>query len=292
MWPRPTSTDWIGVYAQGVADTAYKTWFFDSSCTFTPGTAIASGSCTYTVPTNLPAGPYEFRLFSNNSWTRLAVSNPFTVTGVPPVLSLAVAPTSVDPGGTVTATFSNVSSPTSRDWLGVYAQGAADNAYKTWFYDSSCTFTPGTAIASGSCTYTVPTNLPAGLYELRLFTNDSWTRLAVSDAFTVTGGSSAVSLAATPPTITAGGRVTAAFSNVSSPTSRDWIGVYAQGSADTVYKTWFYDSTCTFTPGTAKASGSCTYTVPTNLPVGVYEFRLFTNDSWSRLAASNTFSVY
>ncbi len=90
--------------------------------------------------------------------------------------------------------------------LAVYAQGAADSAFKTWFYDSSCTFTPGTAKASGSCTYTLPTNLPAGLYEFRLFSNNSWTRLAVSNAFTVTGGSSAVSLTATPTSVAGGAR--------------------------------------------------------------------------------------
>ncbi len=288
----PTSNDWIAVYAQGAADSAYKTWFYDSSCTFTPGTAKASGSCTYTVPTNLPAGLYEFRLFSNNSWTRLAVSNAFTVTGGSSAVSLTATPTIVGTGDTVTATFSNVSSPTSNDWIAVYAQGAADSAYKTWFYDSSCTFTPGTAKASGSCTYTVPTDLPAGLYEFRLFSNSSWTRLAVSNAFTVNGGSSATSLTVTPTTVAAGGRVNVAFNNVTSPTSGDWIAVYTQGSADAVYMAWFYNSTCTSNSGTAMASGSCTYTLPTSLTAGLYELRLFANDSWTRLAVSNAFSVY
>ena len=135
---------------------------------------------------------------------------------VPP--ALAVSPTSVVQGGKVTATFSNIATPTTRDWIGVYAQGAADTAYKTWFYDSTCTFTPGTAKASGSCTYNVPTNLAAGSYELRLFSNDSRTRLVVSNTFTVTASSSGgTSLTATPNSVAGGGTVTASFSNVAAP---------------------------------------------------------------------------
>ena len=42
--------------------------------------------------------------------------------------TLTVTPTSVAAGGTVTATFSNISSPTAADWIGLYVQGVADTA--------------------------------------------------------------------------------------------------------------------------------------------------------------------
>ena len=45
----------------------------------TAGTARASGSCSYLLPTTLVAGNYELRLFANDGFTRLATSNLLTV---------------------------------------------------------------------------------------------------------------------------------------------------------------------------------------------------------------------
>ena len=49
----------------------------------------------------------------------------------------------------------------------------------------SCTKTATNAWTSGSCSYTLPATLAAGNYELRLFSNDSYTRLATSSSFSV-----------------------------------------------------------------------------------------------------------
>ncbi|MEK7281155.1 MAG: choice-of-anchor Q domain-containing protein, partial [Chloroflexota bacterium] len=104
-------------------------------------------------------------------------------------VSLTVNPTTVSPGGSVTVTWSNVASPTINDWLGIYAQGTADTSYLNWVYTSSCTMTTGiTAKASGSCSMTMP--LTAGTYEIRLFSNGGYTKLATSPAITVTLASS------------------------------------------------------------------------------------------------------
>ena len=289
----PTSTDWIGLYVQGASNSALKGWFYDSSCTYSPGTARTSGSCAFTVPTNFSAGTYEFRLFANDGYTLLASSNAFTVTGATPSPTISVTPSSVATGGTVTTTFSNVAAPTSTDWIGVYVQGASNSAYSSRFYDSSCTASPGTARTSGSCAFTVPTNFSAGTYELRLFANDGYTLLASSNAFTVTVPTppTSAALTATPSSVSPGGTVTTAFSGVSAPTSTDWIGLYVQGASNSALKGWFYDSSCAYSPSTARASGSCVFTVPTNLPVGTYEFRLFANDGYTLLASSNSFTV-
>src|SRR5262249_43500438 len=90
----PTTTDWVGLYRQGAADTSITNWKFTSSCTTTAGsTAKALGSCSFTMPG--PAGTYEYRLFKNNGYTKLATSAPFTVGIVadttPPVISAVAA---------------------------------------------------------------------------------------------------------------------------------------------------------------------------------------------------------
>ena len=213
---------------------------------------------------------------------RYRIDNPPTIT---------VTPTSVLAGGTVTAAFSSVANPSSEDWIGLYVQGTADTAWKDYFYASSCTKTPGTARAAGSCQYSVPASLSGGTYELRLFSNGSWTRLAVGNTFTVTASNNPPAHHRHSHQCPAGGTVTAAFSSVANPSSQDWIGLYVAGAADTAWRDYFYASSCTKTPGTARAAGSCQYSVPASLSGGTYELRLFSNGSWTRLAVGNTFTV-
>jgi hypothetical protein len=90
-------------------------------------------------------------------------------------------------GGTVTATWSGIATPTSTDWIGLYVPGSADTAIvlNTWIY-VSCSKTPTVGATSGSCSFPIPSGLTAGTYELRLFANNGYTRLAVSNGFSVT----------------------------------------------------------------------------------------------------------
>lgn len=177
----PTSTDWVGLYQPGASNTSYSDWIYDDSCTRTAGTTtLSSGSCSFTMPS--ANGTYELRLFSNNGYTLLATSNEVTVTGG---AALSVSPSSVPAGGTVTVSFSGVSNPTNKDWIGVYQPGASNSAYLGWIYDDSCTKTAGTtALSSGSCSFTMPAT--SGTYELRLLSNDGYTLLATSNEVGVT----------------------------------------------------------------------------------------------------------
>ena len=103
--------------------------------------------------------------------------------------TLTVSPSSVAAGGSVTGGWSGVASATTTDWVSVYAAGAADTAYTPngWFYTNSCSQTAGTTTrAGGSCSLTLPASLAAGTYELRLYANGGFTRLATSPSFTVT----------------------------------------------------------------------------------------------------------
>lgn len=103
-------------------------------------------------------------------------SNTFTVTTpAPPTLS--VSPTTIAAGGTLTATWRGIATPTAGDWLGLCAPGAADTAYLAYRYT--------TEAASGSVPFGLPATLAAGTYELRLFANAGYTRLVTSNTFTV-----------------------------------------------------------------------------------------------------------
>jgi len=123
---------------------------------------------------------------------------------------------------------------------------------------------------------------------LRLFSNNGFTRIATSSAFTVTGAIGP-SLSESPGSVAAGSSVTASWS-IASPTSTDWIGLYTPGSSNTAFRSWIYVS-CSQSPGSARASGSCSLAIPSGTPSGTYELRLFSNNGYTRLATSNTFTV-
>ncbi|MBI3457350.1 MAG: hypothetical protein HY002_16350, partial [Candidatus Rokubacteria bacterium] len=168
--PTPTATDWLGLFTPGSADTASLT-----ARQYTTG--AASGSVPFPLPASLAPGTYELRLFANDTLTRLAISNAFTVSAPAGPVTLSVSPTTLAAGDTLTATWSGIATPTATDWIGLYLPASLDGGYLAYRY------TTGTA--SGSVPFTLPASLPPGTYELRLFANNSLTRLAVSNAFTV-----------------------------------------------------------------------------------------------------------
>ncbi|MGH7773482.1 MAG: SBBP repeat-containing protein, partial [Candidatus Binatia bacterium] len=83
--PSPTPEDWIGLYLQGTDDFQLIDWIY-VSCSQIPGGSQADGSCPLVAPA--ADGIYELRLFADASLTRLAASNPFTVTAGIGTLSL------------------------------------------------------------------------------------------------------------------------------------------------------------------------------------------------------------
>jgi RHS repeat-associated protein len=141
--------------------------------------------------------------------------------------TLTATPASVIPGGTETATWSGIPSPTGSDWLGLYTPGAANTSYHSWRW--------GNGAASGSLPFTIPAGIAPGTYELRLLANGGYTALATSNTFTV--GSTTVS-----GTVTAGGSplagVAFAATNGGSCTNSNGSGQYTctvpQGWSGTV----------------------------------------------------------
>ena len=265
----PTATDWIGLYPTGASD------HYTSRISWQYTTGTASGNVSFTIPATVAPGTYELRLFTNFTYTRIGKSNTFTVT-TPPQASLSVTPSSIVAGGSVTAAWSGISAPTATDWIGLFVPGASDTSYPTWRY------TTGTA--SGSVPFTIPATIAPGTYELRLFTNFTFTRIGKSNTFTVTAPPQAT-LIATPSSVVAGGTVTATWSGISAPTATDWIGLYPTGASD------HYTSRISWQYATGTASGSVPYAIPATLASGTYELRLFTNFTYTRIGKSNSFVV-
>jgi len=135
----------------------------------------AGGSLNLTVPIGTASGTYELRLFANNSYQRLATSGPVTVgsSGGGGSATLTASPTDVTAGAQITATWSGIATPAPQDWIGLFAGSAPDNANIAWKYTGGA--------AAGSLTLTVPLGTPPGGYQLRLFANNGFIRLATSN---------------------------------------------------------------------------------------------------------------
>lgn len=174
----PTPNDWIALYPIGADDT---TWWNSTTTT-----GASSGSVPFELPSHLAAGSYQFRLFANDTYTKLADGNTFTVTAGPNSTSLTSTPSTVAPGATLTATWARVQSPTADDWIAIFAPNAADGTY------AGRVSTNGSA--NGSIALTVPSNLAPGTYQLRMFWNNTFLRVATSSSFTVGSGAAAASI--------------------------------------------------------------------------------------------------
>jgi len=262
----PTTTDWIGLFPPGAHDSAFITY------RYTTGTA--SGNVPFTIPATVAPGTYELRLFSNNSVTRLAVSNSFSIIAGCTGPMLGTSPSSVVPGNSVTVSWNGICAPTTRDWIALAAVGAPATSYFAWRYTTGTT--------SGSAPLTVPATLAAGTYELRLFANGGYTQLAVT-TITVGAGCTGPTLGASPTSVAAGTAVTGTWNGICQPTTRDWIGIFLPGAANTSYVAWRYT--------TGAASGNVPLTIPATVAPGTYELRLFANNGYLRLGTSNAFTV-
>jgi cysteine-rich secretory family protein len=76
----PDSTDWIGLYRPGDANTAYIAWQY-VGCAEVPLDARPLGSCNVVIPPGLASGGYEFRIFRSNTYQPLTTPVPMQITG-------------------------------------------------------------------------------------------------------------------------------------------------------------------------------------------------------------------
>jgi photosystem II stability/assembly factor-like uncharacterized protein len=184
---------------------------------------------------------------------------------------LSASPSSVATGGSVTATWAGISSPSSTDWIALIPVGGTWSDRVVWSYT--------TGAASGSLMLTVPTSAPSGQYELRLFLAGGTTPFATSNSVTVTGPS----VSGSPTTVVAGQSVAATWQGITSPSSTDWIGLIPVGGVYSERVAWSYTN--------GSGSGSLSLTVPQTAPAGSYQLRLFLAGGTMSAATSSTITV-
>ena len=112
-----------------------------------------------------------------------------TINVTAPPQTITTSATNVLQGNVITVTWANIANPTAKDWIGLYAAGASNTAYLSWFY-LSCSQTPGLAPGSGSCPLVIPASLPNGNYQVRYLVNDGFSGIASSAAIDVGSSSS------------------------------------------------------------------------------------------------------
>jgi subtilisin family serine protease len=195
----------------------------------------------------------------------------FSITG--PAPSIAVTPASGRPGP-FTVTLTNWAGGAS-DWLGLAPAGAPNTTYLQWVYAN---YLP---VSGGARVWSVTVTAP-GSYEVRLFANSGYTRIATSPPFTVTTIGPTPSIAVTP----ASGRpgpFTVTLTNWAGGAS-DWLGLAPAGAPNTTYLQWVYANHLPVSGGARV--WSVTVTAP-----GSYEVRLFANNGYTRTATSPPFTV-
>jgi subtilisin len=259
------SGDWLAFASTSAANSVYLQYVY-----------VGSGvpTRTWTVATPGIGGTYEFRLFVNGAYTRVATSPAITVVPATPppgtLPTLAVSQATATSGASVTVTLAGGAGG-SADWLAFAGTSAADNAYVQYVY-----------VGSGVTTRTWTVAAPAvgGTYEFRLFHNAGYTRLATSPAVTVVPATpppgTVPALTVSQTTASGGAAVTVTLSGGAGG-STDWLAFTDVGAPDTSYLQLLYVGAGVFTR---------TWTVTTPAAGGTFEFRLFPNNGYTRSATS------
>jgi hypothetical protein len=248
--------DWLALASSSSANTSYVTFTY-------VGTGVTNRTWTVTMPAT--PGPYEFRLFLNNTYTRAATS---------PVVTVNAA---VNPAPAI-ASLSPASLPAGSGALTLTVNG-------TGFVSSSVVQWNGTARPT---TFVSATQLRAAITAADLAAVGTTPVTVVSPA--PGGGTSApamfttgppISLTVSATTVASGAAVTATLTGAPGGAG-DWLALASTASANTSYITFTYVGT-----------GVTTRTWTVNMPStpGTYEFRLFLNNGYTRAATSPTITV-
>jgi hypothetical protein len=267
--------DWVGLYPAGGTPAQRVSYQFLNGLTSPPATGVTGATLTFTMPG--VAGTYELRFYRNNSLTLLATSAPITVTAP----SIAVSPTTVKTGASVTATVAN-GPGYAMDWVGLYPVGGTAAQRVSYQFLNGLTSPPASGTTGATLTFTMPA--AAGTYELRLFRNNSLTLLATSAPITVTAPSITVS----PTTVTTGGSVTATVAN-GPGYALDWVGLYPVGGTPAQRISYQFLNGLTSPPASGTTGATLTFTMPT-VP-GTFELRLFRNNTLTLMATSLPITV-
>jgi hypothetical protein len=210
-------------------------------------------------------GTYEFRLFLNNGYTKVAASPAITVSAAmnPAPAVTTISPASISAGGaafTLTVNGSGFTAASEVRW-----DGAA----------RSTTFVSGTQLRASIGAADVAA---VGTAQVTVFSPSPGGGTSAALPFTVTP----------PPVLTvsatsaaAGTAVTVTLTNSPGGLS-DWLALALTSATNTSYYTFTY-------VGNTVTTRTWTVTMPQT--PGTYEFRLFLNNNFTRVATSPTVTV-
>lgn len=256
-------TDWLAIAATSAPNNIYIQYVY-------VGSGVTSRTWTVAMPTT--PGTYEFRLFING-YNRVATSPTITVGGgAPPPNppSLAISASTIEAGQSVTVTLTNGAGG-STDWLAFALTSAPNNSYVQYTY-----------VGAGVTTRTwAVTPTTAGIYEFRLFLNNTYTRAATSPPVTVTAPSTTPTLTVSATQVAPGASVTMTLHDGYGG-STDWLGLSATGSPDRSFLQYTY-------VGNGVRNRTWTVVMPTT--PGSYEFRLYPNNTYTVAARSPAVTV-
>src|SRR5262245_25017081 len=171
------------------------------------------------------------------------------------------------------------------DWIGLFPAAAGDGGYLDWRYLNGATAPPASGVTSATLTFTAP--VAAGAYELRLFANNTYLRIATSGPVTVIASPAALTVnGVAPPTAAPAEAATMAVVALTGgpANATDWIGMFAVGAGDGQYLSWRYLNGSTSPPVAGLSSATLDFLLPGD--TGSYEFRLFANNTYARLTTS------
>jgi len=266
-WKAVTGATWYYLWVNDSTGNKIKKWYRASEVQVGDDGAI----CSVTLEIEMEAGEGRWWVRAWNANGYGPWSDPMVFMMERKSMKMSVSPTIVSSVAQIEASWDGIVAPTTTDWLGLYEPGADDTEYLTWCYTSG--------EASGRMLFELPSWLNPGSYELRLFANNAYNRLATSNAFSVDW--EPVRVKVYPAIVIFVNQIKASWDGMVAPTATDWLGLYKPGADDTECLTWCYTS--------GEASGRISFELPPWLRSGSYELRLFANNSYHRLATSNAF---
>jgi hypothetical protein len=244
--------DWLALAAVGAADTSFLQWTY-------VGAGVTTRTWTVTLPTS---GTYEFRLFLNDGFTRAATSPTVTIDTTVPVLSV-LTPSRITTGaGAFTLT--------------VDGSSFAPRSVVRWNGSDR----PTTVVSSTRLTAAIAAAdvAAAGTAQVTVFTSAPGGGTSAALPFTI----------APPPTLTPdvttvrpGGTVTVTLRNGFGG-ALDWIGLAKTTAPNNSFLLFTF-------VGDKITTRTWTVVMPTT--PGTYEFRLFLDNGFVRVATSATVTV-
>jgi chitinase len=285
------ASDWVGLYTVGAGDASWHQWMYLNGSTHAPGSGFAAATLRFVAPS--APGSYEFRLFLNNTYARAGTSAPVTVL-TPPSITIDNAAIVEGNSGTATAVFTVSLAPAISQPVTVrYATANGTAASGSDYVAASGTLTFDPSMTTRTISVAIKGDATFEQNETFFVNLSQPTNATVADpqgAGTIVNddeaGTPAVTAGAT--TVLPGATITATVTN-GPGNLRDWVGLYGTTAPDSPSLDWSYLNGTTIVPEQALTEGALVFTAPTT--PGTYHFRLFANNSYTRLATSGAIEV-